>query len=139
MSPLVVSGYITPLQDPGDPDQMFVLGNVRVRPSLQKEFSARDYFAVYLQLYNVAVDESTQNPSFHVRYQILREGKPLVEVEDESGESVQYFSPQRMVLIKKLPLRDLQVGQYEVVVAFTDRIQDEMITARDRFEIISED
>ncbi|MFQ5737760.1 MAG: GWxTD domain-containing protein [Acidobacteriota bacterium] len=137
ISSLVLSGYITPVEDFDDPDQMFVLGNVRVRPSLSKRFSRRDYFAVYAQLYNVSRDESTLKPSFEVRYRIQKGDETLVDLSDEVGESVQYFSPQRMVLIKKLPLSDLRDGQYRVELAFKDRISDQFVRANDSFTVDS--
>ncbi len=33
-----------------------------------------------------------------------------MEVKEESGESVQFFSGQRVVLIKNLPIKDLEPG-----------------------------
>ena len=114
---------------------MFVLGNVVVKPSLDRTFKPDDYFAVYLQLYNVAVDQSSRQPSFEVRYTIRQKGQTLLEATDEKGESVQYFSPQRMVLIQRLPLSELAAGQYEIEVAFTDRIRSEQVTSTERFRI----
>ncbi len=133
-SPLIVSGFIAPAQDESL-DQMFVLGDVQVRPSLTREFDSRGYFAVYLQIYNVAIDQSTLNPSFGVRFQIRQNGETVVDESDEVGTSVQYFSPERMVLIKRLSLEDLQAGDYEVAVVFTDRIRDEAVTATERIRV----
>ena len=134
-SPLVLASYIAPVTDSQLEDQMFVLGDVLVRPSLSKSFSANDYFAVYLQLYNVAVDESSQQPYFRIRYRILLGNETVAEESDEVGESIQYHSPQRTVLIKRLPLNQLPAGRYRVEVAFTDRIRDETVTAQENFEI----
>ncbi len=135
-SQLMISDYIIPAGDSERPeDQQFVVGNVQVRPSLDKVFSPEDYFAVYLQLYHVAIDQSTRNPSFLARYRIVGEGGVLLEETDETGESVQYFSPQRIVLIKRLPLNALAPGRYTVEVSFEDRLAAQTVTQRDSFQI----
>ncbi len=132
---VVVSGYIAPVADPNGPDQMFVVGDVRVRPSLTKEFSASDYFAVYWQVYNVTVDQATERPDFEIRYSIERDGRVIREAVDETGESVQYFSPARMVLIKRLSLEGLEPGSYKLVAGFQDRIADRLVQSTETFKI----
>lgn len=135
-APLVISDYIVPAPESERPEnQQFVLGNVRVRPSLEKTFSPEDYFAVYWQVYHVAVDQSTLNPVFRARYRILQDGRARVEVEDEVGESVQYFSSQRMVLIKRLPLDGLPPGKYTVEVTFEDHLSGQQVSASDSFTV----
>ena len=136
-SSLILSGFIVPVQE--SDQQMFVLGDVRVRPNLDKSFSPDDYFALYLQLYNVAIDQSTLNPSFRIYYRILQAGETMVESLDEVGESVQYISPQRVVLIKRLPLNSLAPGRYTVEVEFRDRIRNEVATVSDQFKVVSPD
>ncbi len=135
-SRLVVADYIVPAGNSERPeDQPFVIGDVLVRPSLQKIFSPDDYFAVYLQIYHVAVDQSTLDPSFQARYSIVRDRRTVVQEVDEEGQSVQYFSPQRMVLIKRLPLTGLEPGDYQVEVSFQDRIRSQSVQASDTFTI----
>ncbi len=63
----------------------------------------------------------------------------MVESLDEVGESVQYFSPQRVVLIKRLPLNSLAPGRYTVEVEFRDRIRNEVAIVSDQFKIVSPD
>ncbi len=135
-SQLVLSDYIVPAEDSERPEErMFVLGDVLVRPRLDRTFSPSDYFALYLQLYQVAVDQSNSQPSFQARYRILRGDEVLLESVDEIGESVQYFSPRRMVLIKRLPLGGLEPGSYQVEVAFEDRIRGERVRRRESFRV----
>lgn len=135
-SSIILSDLIMPAQNPTNVDEMFTLGDVRVRPNLDKSFLPGAYFAVYLQVYNVAINQDTRNPSFRARYRILREGTPVLEVSDERGESVQYFSAQRMVLIKKLHTESLPPGPYKVEVEFLDKIAGQTVTASDEFQIL---
>ncbi len=135
-SNLIVSDFIQPLDDPLIREgQMFVLGDVQVRPSFERVFQPSDYCAVYLQLYSVDVDQSSLMPSFEVTYRIRRGERVYYEGRDEVGESVQFFSPQRMVLVKRLSLQALDPGAYEIEVYFRDRIRNESITRVEQVQI----
>jgi hypothetical protein len=59
----------------------------------------------------------------------------IVEVTEESGESVQFFSGQRVVLIKSLPIKDLEPGKYTVAVDVKDLINDQTVAAQDNFQV----
>ena len=63
--------------------------------------------------------------------------KTMREVLDESGESMQFYSRQRVVLIKQVSLRGLEPGNYTIRVEVQDRIKKESISAKDRFEIVA--
>ena len=56
---------------------MFVLGDVKVRPSIDKVFLPSDPLGVYLQLYNFGLDQSTHAPFVQVTYTITSQGKVL--------------------------------------------------------------
>ena len=116
---------------------MFVLGDVWIRPSLNNVFSAQDPLGIYLQIYNAQIDQTSLSPSLRVAYQILRDGETMREVLDESGESMQFYSRQRVVLIKQVSLRGLEPGNYTIRVEVQDRIKKESISAKDRFEIVA--
>jgi hypothetical protein len=55
---------------------------------------------------------------------------------DESGESLQYFSDQRAVLIRAIPTADLEPGRYQVRVEIQDRIAGQTVTATDEFQVV---
>jgi GWxTD domain-containing protein len=133
-SSLILSDYIVPIK-PSSGEEMFVLADVKVRPRLGKSFSARDYFAVYLQIYNFTLDQSTFSPSFRICYQVLQGGDKKLEFIDEVGTTVQSLSPRRMVLIKRIPLDSLEPGNYQVRVEFEDRIQKTTITLEEGFSV----
>ena len=135
VSSLILSDYIHQLPQVPKVDEMFVLGDVKIRPSLKKVFAKDRPLGVYLQLYNVGLDQSNLAPALSVSYKIIKDGKTVVEVKEESGESVQYFSGQRVVLIKNLPIKDLEPGKYSVSVDIKDLISNQAIAAQDNFQL----
>ena len=135
-SSLILSGYIRTLDSAPEQDQMFVLGDVRIRPSMMKLFNQDRSLGVYLQLYNSAIDQTTFQPSLKVSYRILKDGQPVMEVVDEGGESVQYYSGRRVVLIKVLPLRGLERGEYSLQIEVHDQISNQQVTTKDEFRVV---
>ena len=83
--------FIRKLDVVPEDDQMFVLGDVKVRPSMDKSFSPKSLLAVYLHLYNFGLDQSSNAPELKVRYRIRRGGDLVHETTDNNGESVQFF------------------------------------------------
>ncbi len=133
-SSLILSDKISPLQEIPR-HEMFVLGDVKIRPRLDRDFLAPGPLGVYLQVYNVGVDQSTQEPLIRASYRITRGAETLLERVDEAGESIQLFSPQRLVLIKGLPLQDLKPGRFRLSVQVRDRIKGQEVEAEEEFQV----
>ncbi len=116
-------------------DEMFVLGDVWIRPSVAKSFSKKLPLGVYLHVYNFDVDQSSNSPELEVKYRIRRAGQVVQEATDSSGESIQSVSGKRMVLIKKLDLTDLEPGQYRIEVEAWDQLSDAKAQVEDNFRV----
>ncbi len=133
-SSMILSEALWILDEAPDRD-MFVLGDVHVRPSLRKSFSPSKPLGVYLQVYNAAFDQATLKPSLKARYKVFRGEETVIDLTDEAGESIQFFSGHRVVLIANLPINDLEPGPYSLEVEVHDRINDQKITTRDKFQV----
>jgi GWxTD domain-containing protein len=117
--------------------QMFILGDVKVRPSIDKVFLPSDPLGVYLQLYNFGLDQSTLAPVVQVTYSITGQGRVVREVIDRRGESTQFYSDQRLVLIKGLSLKGLNPGEYVLKVHVRDGITQKDVSLSSAFTVDS--
>lgn len=135
-SPLIFSSQIWTLQEAPDQNEMFVLGDVRIRPNIKKEFTPNLPLGVYFQLYNVEIDQSNLTPSVSVTYEILRNGRPVNSATDLNGESTQFFSDDRVVLIRQIDLSGLETGHYQIRINVHDRIGDRRIELSDSFTLV---
>jgi GWxTD domain-containing protein len=135
-SSIILSDTILPVREVSEQDEMFVLGNIKVIPRLSKSFPEKSRFGVYLQVYNAALDQASLKPSLHVTYKVSQRGLAMMEATDEAGNTVQFYSGQRVVLIRVLPVSHLDPGDYELEVRVKDLIKDEVVTAKDRFKIV---
>lgn len=135
-SQLIFSSQIWTLQEAPDLNEMFVLGDVRIKPNIKKEFTTDLPLGVYFQLYNVKIDQTDRTPSLSVTYEILSDGIPISSVTDSNGESTQFFSYDRIVLIKQIDLTGLNKGRYQIRLKIHDRIGNQQIERSDFFTLV---
>lgn len=135
LSTLVVSDSIRVLESIPNEEAMFVLGDVKIRPNLTRSFQQGADLRLYCQVYNAELDQTTLNPSLEVTYRILRDGEQIFETSDGSGESIQLASGRRVVLIKQLPVQELQPGRYQLQLSVHDRILNRSADSKETFVI----
>jgi GWxTD domain-containing protein len=133
-SSLVLADLIRPFDQIPTDDPMFVIGDVLVRPTLAKAFSAHRPIGIYFQLYNAAVDSSSLRPDLLFTYELLRDGETVAAISD-SGDSIHYFSESRTVVIRTFPTGDLAPGDYQIRIAVRDRIRGAEVSFSDRFRV----
>jgi hypothetical protein len=134
-SSLILSDLIVPLAQGSRNGQMFMLGDIKVRPSVGKVFSRENALGVYLQLYHLGIDQTTQTPWVENRYRIFRDDEIILELAGERGEGLRVYSDWRTVLVKALPVEGLQSGEYRLQVDIHDRIRDKSLTLEETFEL----
>ncbi|HSR68042.1 MAG TPA: GWxTD domain-containing protein [Acidobacteriota bacterium] len=122
-SSMILSDHIVPLGEIPQEDEMFVIGDVKVRPNLSGVFQVENPLGVYLHVYNAAVDQASGQPHLNVEYQLLKDGEVVFSESDEGGQSVYYFSSSRVVLIKGLSVSDLEPGSYQLKVRVEDEVR----------------
>ena len=134
-SSMLLSNHMQELPEAPDQDQMFVLGDVKIRPSLDKSFSKKLPLGVYLHLYNFGMDQASNSPQMQVAYRISRDDEVIGEATDSRGESIQFFSDRRMVLLKRLSLRTLEPGKYRLEVEAWDQVKDVRTQVQENFQV----
>jgi GWxTD domain-containing protein len=134
-SSLILSDLIAPLAQGSRNGQMFVLGDIKVRPSVGNIFSRQNALGVYLQLYHLGIDQTTQTPWVENRYRILRNDEIVLELAGERGEGLRVYSDGRTVLVKALPIEEMPSGDYRLQLEIHDRIRDESLTLEETFQL----
>lgn len=135
-SSLILADRLDQVKDLPEADEMFLIGDVKVRPNLRKTFSPKDPFWIYLQVYNAGLDQASLKPSVTVTYRLSRKGRKLQEFIDRSGETTQFFSAERVVLVNQMALDGLENGRYELEVEIEDGLSGQRVRAKDDFEIV---
>ena len=100
----------------------YVLGDLKVVPMVNPEYEPDQNLIPYVQIYNVAIDQATLEPSIEVTYTLKREGKVVAEVKDLKGSTIQLFSGERVVLLAQIPLENIAPGDYTLEITVQDDI-----------------
>jgi len=117
----------------------YVLGDLKVVPMVDMEFTPDQNLIPYVQIYNVAIDQTTMEPSLEVTYTLKNGDDIIAQVKDLKGTSIQLFSGERVVLLTQIPLKDIVPGDYKLEIAVLDAITQDTHTVSAKFKIIEPD
>jgi GWxTD domain-containing protein len=112
----------------------FVIGQTKVIPNLSGDYSQGQPVGVYLQVYNVGIDQTTLQPSVDVEYAVLREGKEIY-AQKEDWRGAADVGP-RLTLTRLIETRSLAPGEYEVVIRIRDHVTKQTLSPSAKFRIV---
>jgi GWxTD domain-containing protein len=111
----------------------FVLGSSKVRPRLEADFTTADKLGIYLQVYNLKVDEKTHQPSGSLEFVVRKGGEEIMNFKQTTQELKQVGD--QMTIERLLPLSTLAPGKYTVQVDATDQLAKQTITRKAEFSV----
>jgi GWxTD domain-containing protein len=112
----------------------FTIGQYKVIPNLSGDFEAGQPVGVYLQVYNVGVDQTTLQPAVDIEYVVSRDGK-AIHSEKEDWKGAADPGP-RLTLTRLIDTRGFAPGEYEVAVRIRDRVTGQELAPSTRLRII---
>ena len=116
--------------------EQYVLGDLKVVPMVHTEYLPGQNLIPYMQIYNVAIDQTDLKPVLEVTYTLKQGEKVLAQVEDLSGSTIQLFSGERVVLLAQIPLNDIMPGEYTLEIAVHDVIANRSHVTSTGFTVI---
>jgi GWxTD domain-containing protein len=113
----------------------FVLGDVKVRPKMDGAFAGNDNLGIFLQVYNLKVDDKTHKADAAVEYRVMREKQPEPVLKfSETGDQLGQRG-EELTLEKAVKLSTLAPGKYKLEVQITDNLSKETITPTADFTV----
>ena len=103
----------------------FVLNSYKVRPRLSREFSSTDKLGIYLQLYNLPVDESSHKTNVAVTYRITQNLQEIWR-EVETPEDI-HQSGEQLTIHRLVPVSSLAPGHYTIEVTAIDLLTNQTV------------
>lgn len=111
----------------------FVIGDTKVRPALSQKFSPNDRMGIYMQTYNLGLQEKTRQPKATIEY-IIRNGEEVLFSHEETTVDLEHAS-QQLTLKKVVRLIDLRPGDYTLTIKVTDHIRQQSLSTSTHFYI----
>jgi len=115
----------------------FIFGPNKVRPNVSQEFKQGQPIGVYVQAYNVQIDQAELRPKITAEYIISKDGKEVRRVkEDGKVKTVDLDgNGQQITLGRMIPLNDLEPGTYEVTAWIKDEVSGQVVEPKGNFII----
>jgi GWxTD domain-containing protein len=132
-SSLILADLIQPLPTSQVGSGPFVIGGTKVRPSVNGRFTRDQKLGIYMQVYNLGVDEKTHKPALEVQYEILKDGKAILNQPEDAGNLKK--AGQQFTVEKTMPLSGLAPGKYTVQIKVTDNIKKQTVSPTASFEV----
>lgn len=124
-SSLILADQIEPVASNQIGTGQFVLNSYKVRPRLSQEFSASDKLGIYLQIYNLKLDEISHKTNVTVAYRItkdLQEVWHAVETPEHLHQGGEQLTIERFI-----PVSSLTPGRYTIEVTGIDLLTNETV------------
>jgi hypothetical protein len=132
-SSLILADQILPLSTREVGSGPFVIGGTKVRPSVNNTFTREQTLGIYMQVYNLGIDDKTHKPSLDVSYEVTKDGKTLLDQPEDAANLKK--ASQQFTVVKKMGLRALAPGKYTVQIKVTDNIKKQSISPSQTFEV----
>jgi GWxTD domain-containing protein len=113
----------------------FVLGDIKVRPKMDGAFTPSDNMGVFLQVYNLKVDEKTHKADASVQFRVTREKETAPVLKFDLPPSKLPEHGEEMTVENVVTLGSLTPGKYSLEVAVTDNLAKETITKASNFTV----
>jgi len=134
-STLILASRIEPLNG-RLPSGQFVLGSLKVIPNASGDFKQDQPLGIYMQVYNVAIDQATLRPSVDIEYVITQKDKEVLRVKEDGKNSLSSINSQQITLARLIPLKTFKPGFYDVHVIIKDNVANQTITTdKDTFQV----
>ncbi len=109
----------------------FVLGASKVRPRMDRAFGTDEKMGVYLQVYNLGIDEASKKPSATVAYVIHKDKQEVQRL----AENTSQLTGQQITLEKIVNLDGLAPGKYKLEIQVTDNISKQSVSSSVEFTV----
>jgi GWxTD domain-containing protein len=111
----------------------FVIGSTKVRPKLDQTFGNNEQMGVFLQLYNLKMDEKTHKSNASVNMQVFQGDKAVAHVVETSEQLKQ--TGEELTIEQAIPLSALPPGKYRLQIDATDAIANQTVSRTTEFTV----
>jgi GWxTD domain-containing protein len=111
----------------------FVLGDVKVRPEIKKEFYTNQKMGIYLQIYNIKVDEKTHKSNVMIHFRVTQ-GTQEIWAHSQTSEDMKQVGDE-LTIQSLLPLSTFAPGKYKVEITINDQIANVTIIRGEEFTV----
>jgi hypothetical protein len=111
----------------------FVIGDSKVTPELKQEFAGNEKMGVYMQVYNLKVDDKTHKSDVVVEYRVTR-GDQEIFKETETSEKLKETGVE-LTIERMISLDGMQPGKYKIEITVKDQLANQTFAQNADFTV----
>jgi GWxTD domain-containing protein len=113
----------------------FVIGDSKVRPKLNGDFTTSEKLGLYLQVYNIKQGETTHKSDVAIHYSLThdKDPQPVFQTDETSGGLGQ--TGDQLTIERVVALKDLAPGKYKIEIQIKDRVANQEIIRTGEFTL----
>jgi hypothetical protein len=134
VGPIILADMVQPAKTGEFINDSFVLGAVKVYPNPNNRFVRGFPLGFYFEIYNIAVDSQTLDPSLGLELELKRAGTAIPLPFSELERLLHSFGD-RYYVGSMLSTQPLEPGRYQLTIKVTDRIAGKAASSSVRFDL----
>ena len=132
-SSLILADQMEPVSSKDVGVGQFVLGSTKVRPKLDAEFHTDQALDIYLQFYNLKVDDKTHKNNVSLDFKVTQ-GDKTVSDEVKTGEELKQ-SGEQITVEQVIQPKTLAPGKYKLEIQATDMVANQTVSRTADFTV----
>jgi hypothetical protein len=140
-STLILALSIEPLDNRTISAGQFIIGRYKVKPHVSGVYKPGQNLALFFQVYDAEMDQSTLQPALKVEYTVSKGDQEIYHtVEDgKTKMGIIDMKGQQLVVARAIPLQDklAEPGSYTVTAKITDLVSQKVVTPQARYTVVS--
>jgi hypothetical protein len=108
---------------------------MKILPNVKAEYLPGQNLLPYMQIYNMGIDQTSQKPSLDITFTVKSGDKVVEEIKGTSTNSEQFFYGQRVVVLGKIPLKNVVPGKCSLEIRVLDNISNRTVTTSTDFKV----
>jgi GWxTD domain-containing protein len=134
-SSIILANSVTSAPSSSDQFEQYVIGDMKILPNVKTEYLPGQNLIPYMQIYNMDIDQATQKPSLDITFTVKSGDNVVESFKGTASNSEQFFYGQRVVLLGKIPLKQVVPGKYSLEIRVVDNISSRSVTTSANFKI----
>jgi GWxTD domain-containing protein len=140
-STLILALSIEPLDNRTISAGQFIIGRYKVRPHVSGVYRPGQNLALFFQVYDAEMDQSTLQPALKVEYTVSKGGQEIYHaVEDgKTKMGIIDLKGQQLVVARAIQLQGklAEPGSYTVTAKITDLVSQKVVTPQAQYTVVS--
>jgi len=132
-SSLILADQMEPVSSKDVGVGQFVLGSTKVRPKLDSEFHTDQPLDIYLQFYNLKVDDKTHKNNVSLDFKVIQ-GEQTVSHEVKTGDEI-HQNGEQITVQQVIAPKTLAPGKYKLEVQATDLVANQTVSRTADFTV----